>query len=47
MNDVLGKEFKLYLLIKKFYFDSKLYKFISQSVFSTMNIEEQHRNSHL
>ena len=33
----LGKEFKLYLLIKKFYFDSKLYKFISPiSEFSTM-----------
>lgn len=31
------KEFKLYLLIKKFYFDSKLYKFISPvNDFSTM-----------
>ena len=31
------KEFKLYLLIKKFYFDSKLYKFISPiHEFSTM-----------
>ena len=35
------KEFKLYLLIKKFYFDSKLYKFISPSMnFLLWNIEE-------